>query len=38
LDRIEEDGMQDVLRALNQLVSGGEIEDYAIGGAVGASF
>jgi hypothetical protein len=30
--------MQDVLRALNQLVSGGEIQAYAIGGAVGASF
>jgi hypothetical protein len=30
--------MQDVLRALNQLVSEGAIDAYAIGGAVGASF
>jgi hypothetical protein len=30
--------MQDVLRALNQLVRDGVIETYAIGGAVGAAF
>jgi hypothetical protein len=30
--------MQDALRALNALVSEGIIEDYAIGGAIGASF
>jgi len=30
--------MQDALRALNQLVSDGVIEAYAIGGAIGASF
>jgi len=30
--------MQDALRALNQLVSDGLIDAYAIGGAIGASF
>ncbi len=30
--------MQRVLEALNQLVSDGVVEDYAIGGAIGASF
>jgi hypothetical protein len=30
--------MREALRALNQLVSDGVIEGYAIGGAVGASF
>jgi hypothetical protein len=29
--------MEDVLRALNRLVAGGVIEQYAIGGAIGAS-
>ncbi len=30
--------MHEALRALNQLVSDGVIEAYAIGGAIGASF
>lgn len=30
--------MQDALKALNRLVADGVIEDYAIGGAIGASF
>jgi len=30
--------MQDALRALNRLVADGVIGDYAIGGAIGASF